>query len=48
MRPAATCSHYGWQKHHVAFAEGIVGAKVLQMTVARDAYQHTRCFLFPD
>ena len=48
MRPAETYPHYGWQKHHVAFAEGIVGAKVLQMTFAGDAYQHARRFLFAD
>ena len=48
MRPAETVSHYGGQKHDIAFAEGIVGAAVLQLTLAVDAYQHTRRFLLAD
>jgi hypothetical protein len=48
MRPAETVSHDGRQKHDVALAESIVGAKVLQMTVAGDAYQHMRHILLAD
>jgi hypothetical protein len=48
MRPAETVSHDGRQKHDVAFGKGVVGAKVLQMTRAGDAYKHPRRFLLAD
>src|ERR1035441_5495795 len=42
MGSTQTGSDNGWQEQHVAFAEGVIGASMLRLTGASDAYQHTR------